>query len=39
MRVETSKIVFENCRPGAPVVNIFEEKAAKESQDKTASNA
>jgi hypothetical protein len=32
MRVETSKIVYDNCRPGAPVVSVLEEKAAKQEQ-------
>jgi hypothetical protein len=30
MRVNTSKLVFDNCRPGDPVFNVFEEKQKKE---------
>lgn len=29
MRIETSKIVYDNCRPGAPVASVIEEKAQK----------
>jgi hypothetical protein len=29
MRIETSKIVYDNCRPGAPVASVIEEKTQK----------
>lgn len=36
MRLDTSKIVYDNCRPGAKVVSVLEEKAAKDTQRDTA---
>ena len=32
MRLETSKLVYDNCRPGAPVASVVEEKASKNDQ-------
>ena len=29
MRLETSKLVYENCKPGAPVISVIEDKAQK----------
>ena len=34
MRVNTSKLVFDNCRPGETVVSVVEEKSKKEEAGK-----
>ena len=29
IRLETSKIVYDNCRPGAPVISVVDQKSSK----------